>query len=95
MIKVENDRKRLAFNAAVNILAVEFLVKTDDRESYSKYINALNTFDEIDFEILYVSLSLNSHLNNLGEMITQEDYDYQKESLFTMLNEQMHHLKEK
>lgn len=87
MIKLNNPDYRLAFNAAVNILAVEFLVKTNDKESYSRYINILYSFDEIDYETLFIRLDLNMHLSNLGAMITQGDYNCQKEILFEMLED--------
>jgi len=34
-----------------------------------------------------VLLSLNMHIDNLGAMITQEDYEHQKELLFKFLEE--------
>lgn len=75
-----------AFNAAVNILAVEFLVKTDNEEEYSKWINKVYSLDDTDLEVLNVCLSLNMHTKNLGEMITQGDYDTQKGILFNALD---------
>lgn len=81
MKKFKEEHLNDVFNAAVNILAVEFLVKANDRDTYSKYIDILYTFDEIDLDLLYILLSLNMHIDNLGAMITQGDYDEQKEKL--------------
>ena len=76
----------MTFNAAVNILAVELLVKTEDKSAYSKYANILGNLNESQIESLVTCLSLNRHIKNLGEMITQGDYEDQKETLFEALD---------
>ena len=76
-----------AFNAAVNILAVEYLVKTDNKEEYAKRINQVYSLDEFELSVLWVGLTLNMHAKNLGEMITQGDYEEQREYLFEFLDE--------
>lgn len=76
-----------AYNAAVNILAVEFLVKERAIEKYSRYIKILYTFDTLDLLCLDISLSFNKHISNLGAMITQGDYDSQRDILFAALKE--------
>ena len=80
------------FNACVNILAVEFLIKKNDRESYDKYRTVLcNIFNNEEYksekDVLEICLPLNKHIRNLGEMITRKDYDEQKELLFEILKE--------
>ena len=75
------------FNAAVYILAVEYLVKTDNKEEYSIRIKQLQALDLTDLACLNIALELNMHIGNLGEMITQDDYDYQVEALFDFLDE--------
>lgn len=81
------ESQRMAFDCSLNILAVEFLIKTNDPDAYSKWIKILYEFDEFDLEMMFISLSLNMYLNNLGEMITQGDYEDQKEILFRYLRE--------
>lgn len=77
-----------AFNAAVNILAVEYLIKTVNEHEYSKRIEQLRKLDSSDLESLHLTLSLNmQHIGNLGEMITQGDYNYQVNELFEFLDE--------
>lgn len=74
-------------NAAVNILAVEYLVKTNDEKEYGRRIDQLYNLDDYDLSLLGIALELNMHIDNLGEMITQGDYEYQKEALFKVLDE--------
>ena len=78
-----------AYVAAVNILAVEFLVKTNDREKYTRYVNKVSELDNDKLEQLYILLSLNMHTSTLGAMITQGDYDIQKGALLNFLNAEM------
>lgn len=70
------------WDAAINILAVEFLVKENNYEKYKECADVLSSFDDIDMEDLRIDLSLNMHIQNLGAMISQGDYDEQKEILF-------------
>lgn len=74
-------------NAAVNILAVEYLIKTDNYSEYSRQVTKLSKLSDTDLICLDVTLSLNMHIDNLGAMITQEDYEHQKELLFKFLEE--------
>lgn len=85
MLSFNIQEYRSVFNAAVNILAVEYLVKRNDREQYSKCLEILYAFDDIDMASLEIDLSFNKHIENLGCMITQGDYDYQKEILFSAI----------
>lgn len=73
-------------NAAVNILAVEHLVKENNYEEYSRKIDIFRSLSDDELSDLYFSLSLNMHIHNLGCMITQGDYEYQKEILFLFLD---------
>lgn len=82
MINFDIQANRDIWDAAINILAVEFLVKENNPEKYKEYTDILFSFDDIDMEDLRIDLSLNMHIQNLGEMISQGDYDEQKEILF-------------
>lgn len=81
------DEIREVIDASVNILAVEYLVKTDNREEYIKQIDKLFNRSIAELQCLHISLSLNMHIRNLGEMITQGDYERQKRNLFNFLEE--------
>lgn len=76
------------FNACVNILAVEYLIKQNNDELYGKYIKKLyyifenHTKEQNKIEI---NFTLNNHIKNLGEMITQEDYEDLKRILLEIL----------
>ena len=74
-----------AFNTAVNILAVEYLIKTDNKPEYSRQVEQLSLLDHHALESMFLDLSLNMHTRNLGEMITQGDYAYQTEVLLQKL----------
>lgn len=82
MINFDMLAHRDIWDAAINILAVEFLVKENNPEKYKECTDILSSFDDIDMEDLRIDLSLNMHIQNLGEMISQGDYDEQKEILF-------------
>ena len=84
---MEGYQDRRGFNAAVNILAVEYLVKTDNKKEYSRRIDQVYALDESDLVNLTIALSLNMHIGNLGDMITQGDYDYQVLELLEFLDE--------
>lgn len=75
-----------AYTTAINILAVEYLVKTDNREEYSRRINQVYALTELELDILHITLSLNMHTSSLGAMITQGDYDCQRERLLYFLD---------
>lgn len=76
-----------AYAASVNLLAVEFLVKKNDPESYSKYINIFYTLTDEDLDELDFILSLNRHISTVGAMITQGDYDSLLDILIEYLEE--------
>ena len=76
---------------AINILAVEFLIKTRDEERYSHYCDIVNKLDDYDLELLWWELTLNMHTSSLGAMITHSDYDEQRDNLLYFLD----HLDEK
>ena len=75
-----------AYVTAINILAVEYLIKTDNREEYTRRINQIYELTENDLEVLHVRLSLNMHTSTLGAMITQGDYEDQREELLYFLD---------
>lgn len=75
-----------AYCTAINILAVEYLVKTDDREEYARRVQQVYELTEIDLAILYTYLSLNKHTSTLGAMITQGDYESQRDDLIHFLD---------
>ena len=76
---------------AINILAVEFLIKTRDEERYGHYCDIVNKLDDYDLELLRWELTLNMHTSSLGAMITHSDYDEQRDNLLYFLD----HLDEK
>lgn len=76
--------------AAINILAVEFLVKKYDRDEYTKWVNKVYALSEEDLDFLYFRLALNMHTSTLGAMISQGDYEFQRETLFDFLKEVDH-----
>ena len=81
------DRQRHIFNTAVNILAVEFLIKTDQKQVYECLISLLRMRQEdVGLETLGIYLELNMHIGNLGEMVSQGDYEYQKDLLMEFLD---------
>lgn len=82
MINFDMRANADVWDAAINILAVEFLVKENNPEKYKEYTDILSSFDDVDMENLRIDLSFNMHIRNLGEMISQGDYDEQKEILF-------------
>lgn len=75
-----------AYITAINILAVEYLVKTNNPEEYSRRINQVYKLTDEDLELLYIYLSMNMHTSSLGAMITQGDYDNQRDELMTFLD---------
>lgn len=79
-----------AFNACVNILAVEYLVKENNEELYGKYIDKLyKIFKNYNEKVCaFECWSIFYHIINLGEMITQDDYDSLKEELLDKLEEE-------
>lgn len=75
-----------AYVAAINILAVEYLVKTNNEEEYARRCNQVSDLSETDLSILWCCLSLNKHTSTLGAMITQGDYENQREELLYFLD---------
>ena len=75
-----------AYCTAINILAVEYLVKTNDWEEYSKRVQQVYELTETEMSVLYINLSLNKHTSTLGAMITQGDYEAQRDELMHFLD---------
>lgn len=75
-----------AYTTAINILAVEYLIKTDNREEYARRVHQVYDLTEVELEILHIYLDLNMHISSLGAMITQGDYEHQREILFDFLD---------
>lgn len=75
-----------AYTTAINILAVEYLIKTDDREEYSRRVHQVYELTENELDVLHIYLSLNMHTSSLGAMITQGDYERQREKLLYFLD---------
>ena len=71
---------------AINILAVEYLIKTKDEETYGKYCDIVNKLSIEELDDLKFALSFNMHTSSLGAMITQGDYDHQREILMDYLD---------
>lgn len=75
-----------ARNAAVNILAVEYLIKRGDNKEYGRLVDIVTKLTDDDLGKLYLELALNMHIKNLGEMITHGDYEQQRDNLLVFLN---------
>ena len=75
-----------AYITAINILAVEYLVKTNNPEEYGRRVEQVYELSDDDLQILYIWLSLNMHTSSLGAMITQGDYDTQRDELLNFLD---------
>ena len=84
---VYTDYKHEAWVAALNILATEYYVKTNQPDKYSYYCDILNSLDDTQLECLHVWLSLNTHITSLGHMMSHNDYEHVKENLFDFLEE--------
>lgn len=76
-----------AYVTAINILAVEYLIKTHNQDEYGRRCEQIYKLDKDDLEELQLWLSINKHTSSLGAMITQGDYDSQREELFAFLDE--------
>lgn len=78
------------FNACINILAVEFLIKENNEKLYGEYCTKVyeiyNCKDDEKNAEIDILMELNVHSRNLGEMITQNDYDELKEGLIKILD---------
>ena len=81
-----SERAQRAFNAAVNVLAVEYLIKENRPDLYEKYINILYGYDNDHLEMLDIWIGFNRHIQNLGAMITQGDYDSIRRDLLVELD---------
>lgn len=75
-----------AYVTAINILAVEYLIKTDNPGEYARRIKQVYELSEVDLSILHIDLDLNMHISSLGAMITQGDYDDQRDNLLYFLD---------
>ena len=75
-----------AYTTAINILAVEYLVKKGDRDEYSRRVKQVYELTELELDVLFLILDLNRHISSLGAMITQGDYDGQLEDLLDFLD---------
>lgn len=84
---VYTDYKHEAWVAALNILATEFYVKTNQPEKYAYYCEQLSKLDDTDLECLHIWLSLNRHITSLGHMMSHGDYEQAKDNLFEFLEE--------
>lgn len=81
-VSIEAD----AYVTAINILAVEYLIKTDNYDEYTRRCEQVNMLSEDELSCLWVCLSLNMHTSSLGVMITQGDYEHQREELIYFLD---------
>jgi hypothetical protein len=76
-----------AYVTAINILAVEYLVKTQNPEEYSRRTNQVSALTDDELSVLWVWLSMNRHTSTLGAMITRGDYEYQRDDLLEFLDD--------
>lgn len=81
-VSIEAD----AYVTAINILAVEYLIKTDNYVEYVRRGDQVDALSEDELSCLWVCLSFNMHTSSLGAMITQGDYEHQREALFDFLD---------
>ena len=75
-----------AYVTAINILTVEFLIKTRDEERYGHYCDIVNKLDDYDLDLLRWEINFNMHTSSLGAMITHSDYDEQRDNLLYFLD---------
>ena len=75
-----------AYVTAINMLAVEYLVKTNDEEEYGRRVQQVCELSDDALMDLFITLDLNMHISSLGAMITQGDYETQREHLFNFLD---------
>lgn len=75
-----------AYVTGINILAVEYLVKTDNHEEYSRRIKQFCKLTNDDLADLFVILTLNRHTSSLGAMITHGEYEEQLDDLLWFLD---------
>ena len=75
-----------AYTTAINILAVEYLIKADNYKEYSERVGQIYELNEEELAALHICLSLNMHTSSLGAMITQGDYEHQREALLYFLD---------
>lgn len=80
------NQETAAYCTAINILAVEHLIKTNNPEEYSRRCKQVSALTEDELIILHVWLDLNRHISTLGAMITQGDYAGQLEDLYDFLD---------
>lgn len=82
-----------AWAAALNILAVEFYVKSNDAEKYSHYCTILNSLNDNDLDVLHCLMQINNHITSLGHMFSHGDYDSVKDTLFEFLDEKIEEIR--
>ena len=75
-----------AYCTAINILAVEYLLRGYDPEEYIRRGKQVSALTEDELIVLYIDLSLNMHTSTLGAMVTQGDYETQRERLIYFLD---------
>lgn len=80
------NRETAAYVTAINILAVEYLIKTNNPEEYGRRVQQVYMLTEDELMTLFISFDLNRHISSLGAMITQGDYDGQCEDLLYFLD---------
>lgn len=61
----------------IDILAAEFLIKRNDEDAYSKYIQKVYALDQFDKELLETGFIVRQlHYSSIGALLTHEnDYD--------------------
>lgn len=75
-----------AYCTAINILAVEYLLRGCNPEEYIRRGKQVSELTENELTLLYVDLALNKHTSTLGAMVTQGDYNTQRENLLWFLD---------
>lgn len=75
-----------AYTTAINILAVEYLVRTYNWGEYTKRCKQVYELTTAELISLYVTLSMNKHTSNLGAMISHGEFGGQRDDLLYFLD---------
>ena len=76
-----------AYATAINILAVEYLIKTDNKYEYNRRIDQLNSLNWADLNCLWIELAFGIHASYLGAIIAHGDYEYMLGTILEFLDD--------
>lgn len=75
-----------AYTTAINILAVEYLIRTYNWGEYTRRAKQVYELTPDELVCLYIELSMNKHTSNLGAMISHGDFGGQRDDLLYFLD---------